>query len=294
MSDVIQVASPCAWEVDGLTYRGLAWGPRDGRPVLALHGWMDHADSFGVIAPLLTGCHVVALDLSGQGMSDHRVAHASYNLWDDLPQIASILELLGWDRCVMMGHSRGANIATLFAAAQPDRVNALVALDSLVPEPSDLTIVETLSAFVTQTKRQMARPPRSFASREEYLERRAAQGNATAVSERLADRALMETSDGFILRGDPRLFASSAVKLDQKDVEDVLAALSCPVLNVWARHGIKSTRAKILATARLAEERVADYRSLDIDGDHHFHMAPDAAAHIADTILEFLGHNSTA
>ncbi len=33
------------WVVDDLPLSGLAWGPVDGTPVLALHGWMDHAGS---------------------------------------------------------------------------------------------------------------------------------------------------------------------------------------------------------------------------------------------------------
>ena len=119
---------PREWTIDGLDFHALEWGQAGGTPVLALHGWMDHAESFAVLAPLLDGFHVIALDLSGQGLSGHRAAHATYNIWDDLPQIADLLDVLGWQDCIVMGHSRGANIAGLFAAAQPDRVRALIAL----------------------------------------------------------------------------------------------------------------------------------------------------------------------
>ncbi|MAM60051.1 alpha/beta hydrolase [Maritimibacter sp. UBA3975] len=279
----------CSWDVDGLTLAGLAWGPEDGTPILALHGWMDHAASFAELAPRLTGCHVVALDLSGQGHSGHRAAHATYNIWDDLPQIADVIDQLGWADCVLLGHSRGANISTLFAAAQPERVRALIALDSLVPEPSDPeATVTTLRAFIEQTRKMKARAPRTFPSRAAYVARRQEQGNSRQTSEALADRALEAVAEGVRLRGDPRLFASSAVRLSQADVETVLRGLTCPVLNIWGDAGLLHKRDKAQGMVRLARDVIADYTCLEVAGDHHFHLDPDAAERIAPAVLTFL------
>ncbi|GAA4224819.1 pimeloyl-ACP methyl ester carboxylesterase [Sagittula marina] len=275
------------WTVDGLTYAGRMWGPEDGTPVLALHGWMDHADSFSILAPRLTGCRVVALDLSGQGLSAHRAAHATYNIWDDLPQIAGILDRLGWVQPVLMGHSRGANIAALFAAAQPDRVRALVSLDALAPEPTQVGFAETLGKFVTDVRAQSSRSPRTFETADAYAARRAAQGNSAATSQALAARALQAVDGGYQLRGDRRLFASSAVKLTQTDVEDVLRNLRCPVLNIMARDGI-CTRPALAALLTQAADLIGDYTRLDLDGDHHFHLDPTVAPHLAEAILTFL------
>ena len=278
----------CVCDVDGLRLTGLSWGPDDGVPVLALHGWMDHADSFRELAPRLTGCHVVALDLSGQGLSAHRAAHATYNIWDDLPQIAGVLDQLGWEDCIVIGHSRGANIAALFTAAQPDRVRGLVALDSLVVEPTEAGFVTTLRAFVDQTRKQNARPPRIFASRDEYIERRKAQGNAPRTSRALADRALEAVPGGARMRGDARLFASSAVKLTRADVEDVLRAIACPVLNIWGRDGLLATRPKTAEMAELGKTLIREYRVMEVDGDHHLHLDPEAAEEIAQAVRSFV------
>ncbi len=281
-------ATECRWEIDGLVLAGLAWGPEDGTRVLALHGWMDHAASFQELAPRLTGCRVVALDLSGQGLSAHRAPHATYNIWDDLPQIAGLLDLMGWPDCVLMGHSRGANIATLFTAAQPERVRALIALDSLVPAPSEAGVVATLRAFVEETRAQQSRPPRTFPTREAYLERRRAQGNAPHVSEALAGRALEPVPGGFHLRGDRRLFASSAVKLTQADIEAVLRAIRCPVLNIWAETGIAATRPEAARLPDFGAALIADYQTVRLPGDHHFHLDPAIAGRMADAIGDFL------
>lgn len=287
-NDGTAVPRDCLWEVDGLQLAGLVWGPQDGTPVLMLHGWMDHAASFLELAPRLTGCHVVAIDLSGQGLSGHRARHATYNIWDDLPQIAGLLDLLGWKRCVLVGHSRGANIGALFAAALPERVCAFVALDSLIPVPTDEIAVSTLRAFLNDTRAQINRPPRTFATRAEYIERRVAQGNSRKVSEALADRALENGPDGYRMRGDPRLFASSAVKLTQTDVESVLRSIQCPVLNVWAIAGIRSRLPRFDDLVRRCAYLIPNYETLELAGDHHFHLDPTTAAQIASAILGFL------
>lgn len=276
------------WVVDDLSLSGRVWGPEAGTPVLALHGWMDHARSFDVLAPRLHGCQVVALDLSGQGHSSHRAAHATYNIWDDLPQLVGLLDQLGWADCVLLGHSRGANISALLAAALPERVRAFVALDSLVPEPTGDTVAGTLRAFLQQTRSQAKRPARIFEDREDYIARRVAQGNSRLTAEILADRALEEVPGGFRMRGDLRLFANSAVKLTQAQVEDVLRAIHCPVLNIWGSEGILPSRPKLGELVRRAETLLPDYERLEFLGDHHLHLDPRAADRIAEVVLEFL------
>lgn len=276
------------WTVDDLRLSGLVWGPEAGTPVLALHGWMDHADSFQTLAPLLCDCRVVALDLSGQGHSGHRAGHGTYNIWDDLPQIAGLLDQLDWRDPVLLGHSRGANIATLFAAALPERVRALVALDSLVPQPNEASVVDTLRAFLLESRSRSAGGARTFPRREDYITRRIRQGNTRQVAEVLSDRALEETPEGVRLRGDPRLFASSAIKLTRPQIEDVLRAIRCPALNIWGTEGILHRRPGLADLVREAGRLIPDYEQVEIAGDHHLHLEPRAAGQIATLIQTFL------
>ncbi|MCK5748228.1 MAG: alpha/beta hydrolase, partial [Oricola sp.] len=266
------------WTVDGLTIAGLAWGPADGRPVLALHGWLDNAASFEVLAPSLAGCRIVALDLTGHGLSDHRSDDATYLIWDDIPQLLKVIGQLGWPRCTLLGHSRGARIATLLAAAMPDHVDALITLDGLFPSPQDdRQFVAQMRDSLRYTARVARQAQRRFSSLEDFIERRQRYGVSRDIAARLAVRAVEETADGFVLRNDQRLHSPSAVKLSAGQIEVALRALSVPVLTIWASEGLLK-RDWELDVLALAEAAIGELTSATVDGHHHFQMEPLAAS----------------
>ncbi len=109
------------------------YGPEQGRPVIALHGWLDNAASFSRLAPLLEGVRIVALDLPGHGHSAHRPAGAAYNIWDYAHDVLQVAEQLGWQRFTLLGHSMGAIVSVLLAGAMPERVERLALIDGVIP-----------------------------------------------------------------------------------------------------------------------------------------------------------------
>jgi pimeloyl-ACP methyl ester carboxylesterase len=270
-----------SWCVDGLTIAGMAWGPQDGQPVLALHGWLDNSASFEVLAPMLEGCRVVALDLTGHGLSDHRSQDATYLIWDDIPQVLKVIDQLGWTDCTILGHSRGAMIATLLAAAMPEHVRSLITLDGLVPDPhEDTEFVHQMRDSLRYTARLATRAQRHFSSVEDFIERRQRYGVTPEIAARFAARALEQTEQGFLLRGDQRLYSPSTVKLNGREIETVLRALSVPVLSIWASDGLVKRDWAADAMA-LAETVISDLTSVTVDGHHHFHMETVPAEAIA-------------
>lgn len=277
------------WTIDGLDLAGLAWGPQSGRPVLALHGWLDNALSFEALGPLLKQCRLVAVDLPGNGLSDHASADATYNLWDDLSHVHGLIDALGWRRCTLLGHSRGAIQSTLYAAAMPERVSALITLDALIPVPvSDAEAPAQLGAFLKDRVRHANRAERIFASSEDFAQRRAALGTRREAALRLAPRALEPVEDGYRLRGDPRLSGASAIKLNAAQCAAFLEAIRAPTLCLWAEQGL-SARGKGAADALLAAaNRIADVTHRDLPGDHHFHLDEAVAPLIAGEIEAFL------
>src|SRR6056300_621847 len=101
------------FETSGLKYAAISWGEVRQPVVLALHGWLDNALSFARLGPALTGYRVVAVDLSGHGYSSHRSLDSNYHIWNDVPQLVDIVDELTDQEIIVIGHSRGASVATL-------------------------------------------------------------------------------------------------------------------------------------------------------------------------------------
>ena len=230
---------------------------------------------------------MVAIDLTGHGQSDRRSPDATYNVWDDLPQILGVIDALGWDRCGLVGHSRGGIISTLFAAAKPDRVKHLVLLDALIPEPIDESKApEQLGRFVDDRLRLMARDDRVLPDLESAAMARVRRGLDENAARLLTSRAVAHTEHGVRWTSDPRLYGASASKLTAGQIKAILGAIEAPVLVALAEDG----HARHPELLEMAREHLQNFRSVTLPGCHHFHMlasAPD----IAHCIEEFLNQN---
>ena len=117
-------------EVGGLRLSFLEWG-MSGRPALCfLHGGSAHAHWFDRVTPAFADrFHAIALDQRGHGESDWAKppAYATENFAADL---LGVIDALGWRRVALIGHSMGGYNAMSFTAWHPDRVSALVIVDS--------------------------------------------------------------------------------------------------------------------------------------------------------------------
>lgn len=250
--------------------------PGAGPKVLALHGWLDNAASFDPLLPLLPDLHAVALDLPGHGRSDHRPQGAWYHLVDNLGEIAGALDRLGWERAILLGHSMGAALASLAAAALPDRVEALWLIEGLGPLATPEAEWPALMRRAIEGRLRIGdKQLRVFASVEEAVATRlAATPMADAAARLLVERGLREVDGGWTWSSDPRLMLASPIRASEAQVEACLAAIACPTLLVTA-----SEAPPYLPTA-LIERRRACVRALDwsiVAGRHHVHMDDPAA-----------------
>lgn len=277
--------SEVRWQVDGLTLAGLAWGDPSARPVLALHGWLDNAASFAMLAPLMPDHYVVALDLTGHGQSDWRSPDATYQVYDDLPQIHGVVDQLGWEQFHLMGHSRGAIISSLFAASFPERIAHLVLLDGLSPPPlDDSEFVIQMRSYVLEKKRLMARRARAYRSVEAAVAVREEQGLSREAAGLIAGRNLRPCEGGYTWTTDPRLRGASAVKLTPGQVDAVLGSVEAPTLLLAAEQGFAASHAKRFSAL---SERMPDVLLETIPGSHHFHME-SGVVKLGERIQQFL------
>ncbi len=103
-----------------------------GRPLLLAHGYTGSKEDFAQwIEPLAEhGWHVVVPDHRGHGDSHKPTGEEHYSLdllASDLLELASSL---GWDRFTLLGHSMGGMVAQLVAIQAPERLDALVLMDT--------------------------------------------------------------------------------------------------------------------------------------------------------------------
>ena len=114
-------------EVRALRMRYLDWGG-DGPPVLALHGLASSAHWYDILAPYLCGrFRIVAPDQRGHGRTTQ--AAGGYDWRSVASDAVGLLDVLGIERAIVLGHSWGGNVAVATAAHFPARVSALVMID---------------------------------------------------------------------------------------------------------------------------------------------------------------------
>ena len=103
-----------------------------GRPLMLVHGFTGAKEDFGdFLVPLAErGWHVVAPDLRGHGASDKPTDESAYTLSIFAGDVLALADALGWPHFTLLGHSMGGMIAQQMLLAAPDRVDALILMDT--------------------------------------------------------------------------------------------------------------------------------------------------------------------
>jgi pimeloyl-ACP methyl ester carboxylesterase len=266
------------------TMEGLHWS-RPGKPkLLCLHGWLDNAASFVPLSPFLKDFDLLAVDFAGHGFSSHRPETSQYYFPDYLFDVDAALDVLGWDKCHIIGHSMGGGIASCFAAALPERVDRLVLLDAMgvVTLPTDQAARQLrLSMMSVRKSRSFLRP---YESVEEAIGARQKNSPLSDEAARLlCERSLEHTGDYYQWRTDPRLNWRSPQLLNEAQALNLLAAIRSPTLvmtsPVVSKYLDEDTMQKRLST-------IGNCTHITNDGHHHFHM--EQAGQVGACITEFL------
>jgi 3-oxoadipate enol-lactonase len=97
-------------------------GPPD---LLCLHGLVDRLEIWDrLVSPLATRGRVIRMDQRGHGGSE--APTGPYRREDLAADVAFVLESLGSERALLVGHSMGGIVSMATALAHPDRVAGLV------------------------------------------------------------------------------------------------------------------------------------------------------------------------
>ena len=102
----------------------------EGPLVLLCHGnpglWYSWRHQLPALAE--AGYRAVALDMRGYGRSDRPLDAASYDSNQQIADVLGVLDFLGEERAIFIGHDFGAALVCNLAVRVPQRVNAIVVM----------------------------------------------------------------------------------------------------------------------------------------------------------------------
>lgn len=106
------------------------WGPEDGPVILLIHGTAAWSGLWReTMAPLAeAGYRCIAIDIPPFGFSERPPAPL-YGNADQAKRIVALMDALGIERAILLGHSFGGGATLETALTIPDRIDALVLAD---------------------------------------------------------------------------------------------------------------------------------------------------------------------
>jgi pimeloyl-ACP methyl ester carboxylesterase len=103
-----------------------------GPAVILIHGFGDTGDMWAKLAADLARDHTVVVpDLRGMGLSAKPAD--GYDKWTEAADMRAVLEALGIDKAMVVGHDIGTMVAYAYAARYRDKTEKLVVMDAPVP-----------------------------------------------------------------------------------------------------------------------------------------------------------------
>jgi pimeloyl-ACP methyl ester carboxylesterase len=241
------------------------WGNEDARPLVLVHGGLDHARSWDNVARALgVQFHVIAPDLRGHGDSQWADA-GGYPLVNFVFDLAELIQQLGYPQVTLMGHSLGGNIALRMAGLYPEKVSRLVCIEGLGPSP-DLAqklaaqpVAARLHGWFDEQRKLASHQPRGYASLEDATARMRERNPHLGADQacHLTLHGVRHNDDGsYGWKFDPYVRSWPPVDLTRSEIIELWKRITCPVLLVYGTASWASNPAM--------DGRAANFRTVDV------------------------------
>jgi pimeloyl-ACP methyl ester carboxylesterase len=273
-----------SFQLSTIRLNGIAFGDPKKPLILACHGWLDNAMSFYFLSRYLPDYYIVSIDLAGHGESSHRSHDAHYHFTDFVQDLHELVESQSWDNFILLGHSMGGMISTLYSATFPEHVEKLISIESFGP------LTEAAASGPSQLQRSIQsriagnqRPTRHPKNLEQAISARL---NATQMNyesaQYLMERNIFVDETGCQWRTDRRLRTISSIRLTDEQAKAFMTCIVAPMLVIRGTEGYDF----MLSHKKQRSNWVTNLTFRDCIGGHHLHM--DNPQEVAQVINEFL------
>ncbi|HEX2771751.1 MAG TPA: alpha/beta hydrolase [Micromonosporaceae bacterium] len=260
-----------------------------GTPVVLLHGHPRTHATWHRVAPRLAERHtVVCPDLRGYGQSSKppdEPGHITYSKRAMATDVVGLMRALGHDRFAVVGHDRGAYVATRAALDHPDRVTRLAVLDGV---PIGEALARCDARFASRWWHwfflgQLAKPAERVinADPDAWYRGSAEQMGAGAYED--YRRAIHDPATVHAMCEDYRAGLGPDREADEAD-RAAGRRIACPLLFVWSE---RDDMVDLYGDpAAIWRDWASDVRTASIDCGHH--MAEEAPDELAAELCAFL------
>ncbi len=224
-----------------------------GRPLLLVHGFTGSRHDFALALEGLAaaGWHVVAPDLRGHGESAKPTSEDDYTFDVFTDDLLALADAIGFDHFSILGHSMGGMITRTLVLRTPERIDAVVFMDtSHGPLYVDPDLVE-LGVGVARDE--------GIDAVADVMAASSGPLDNPAYQRKVAeDPAYAEYGDRNLRASSPAMFAAMLAGIPQQaDQLEALASLTVPVLVIVGEEDApflddSSRMAEAIPSARLA------------------------------------------
>lgn len=271
---------------DGVEIQLAEWEGQ-GKTVICVHGLTANCRCWDVIAGAITPVNrMIAMDLRGRGLSGKPAT--GYSIEHHCRDILAVVDDLGLERVVIMGHSLGAFISLIFGALHPERVDRIILVDG----GGKLSETQREKVFAG-IKPSLDRLGKVFPSFEDYL---ALMKGApflkpwTSALDTYYEYEIEAVKGGIRSRIKPEHIQEEALNLAKVDVSQFYKKIVCPVLILRATEGLLAPDDILLpeeVVKKLVRE-IPNARRVDLEGTNHYFIVFQPNTTRDQAIMEFL------
>jgi pimeloyl-ACP methyl ester carboxylesterase len=308
--------------------------------ILFLHGWLDNAATFDVIAPRVNSIlnrEVLALDFPGHGHSSHKSMDGPTQLISEYAYyVSEVLTKMDWisdeasetkPPITIVGHSMGAAVTLIYAAAFPEQVSRIILLEGAGPlarNPNDISRHVRSSISRRMKSNKTLFPQDAEGSTAKFQGRKKIYESLTAaIAARKKTAELVPGNQWISTEAAEGIVRRAAIPANEFALHDTTkgggkelpseyegpvvfrhdARLTWPSLQYFSKDQVQALyrdvqcpTCLILADDGWPEEDSDDAINnllqpkmiKKLPGSHHFHMDPDTADAVSEAVIDFL------